>query len=113
MSSPQNGNPATALADIVEMTQRNQAAATEAFRSWTTAVRTIGDAAGPQASSLRRLLRNLFDLADQAVEVERELATFLAVNARVSAAALDSFRTLSDAAAAALEDAVRATTWGR
>lgn len=112
MSTP-HAVPQYALADVLEMTQRNQAAAAEAFRSWATAVRTAGDAAGPAASSLRRLLRNLFDLADQAVEVERELATFLAVNARVSAATLDSFRTLSDAAAAALEDAVRATTGAR
>ena len=119
MSTPRNAArrstvaPATgadAWADLVETTRRNQAAAAEALRAWTTAARTIGDATGTQASTLRRLLSNLFDLADQAVVVERELATFLAVNARVSAAALTSLRALSDAAAAALEDATRTAT---
>jgi hypothetical protein len=52
----------------------------------------------------------LFDLADQAVVVERELATFLTVNARVSAATLDSLRRLTDTATSALEDVVRTTT---
>ena len=108
MTAPQN-----AFTDLLEMTQRGQAAATDAYRSWTTAAQTLRDAAVPQASSVRRLVRNLFDLADQAVEVERELATFLAVNARVTAATLDSFRKLSDAAAAALEDAARTATGAR
>lgn len=108
MSAPQN-----AFVDLLEMTQRGQAAATDAYRSWVIAAETLRDAAGTQASSLRRLVSGLFDLADQAVEVERELATYLAVNARVSAATLDSFRKLSDAATAALEDAARAATGGR
>ena len=64
-----------------------------------------------QASSYRRLVRGLFDLADQAVVVERELATFLTANAQVSAAALDTFRKLTDSAAGALEDMVRVTAW--
>ena len=50
---------------------------------------------------------------DQAVAVERELATFLTVNAQVSAAALDTFRKLTDTATAALEDVARAAAWGR
>ena len=73
----------------------------------------VGDAAGTQASSLRRLVRGMFDLADQAVAIERELATFLTVNAQVSAAALDTFRKVSDTATAALEDVTRASNWGR
>ena len=81
------------------------------FQSWTTTVQAVGDAAGTQASSFRRLVRGMFDLADQAVVVERELATFLTVNAQVSAAALDTFRKLTDSATAALEDMVRATAW--
>jgi hypothetical protein len=55
----------------------------------------------------------MFDLADQAVVIERELATFLTVNAQVSAAALDTFRKLTDTATGAIEDVVRASTWGR
>jgi hypothetical protein len=55
----------------------------------------------------------MFDLADQAVAVEREFAAFLTVNARMSAAALDTFRKLSDTATAALEDVARASSWGR
>ena len=82
------------------------------FQSWTTTVQAVGDAAGTQASSFRRLVRGMFDLADQAVVVERELATFLTVNAQVSAAALDTFRKLTDSATGALEDMVRATAWG-
>ena len=108
MNAPQN-----AFADLAEMTQRNQAAASDMAHAWTTTVSTVADAAGSQASSLRRLTRGLFDLADQAVVVERELATFLTVNAQVSAAALDSFRKLTDTATAALEDATRATAWLR
>ncbi|MBL8926672.1 MAG: hypothetical protein JNM77_10590, partial [Pseudonocardia sp.] len=53
----------------------------------------------------------MFDLADQAVVVERELATFLMVDAQVSAAALDTLRKLTDSATAALEDMVAATAW--
>jgi len=88
-----------------------QNAATDVFQSWTTTVQAVGDAAGTQVSSFRRLVRGMFDLADQAVVVERELATFLTVNAQVSAAALDTFRKLTDSATAALEDMVRATAW--
>ena len=55
----------------------------------------------------------MFDLADQAVSIERELATFLAVNARVSAATLDSFRALAESATGALEDVARTATWAR
>lgn len=90
-----------------------QNTASDLLSSWTTAAQTVGDAAGSQASSLRRLMRGMFDLADQAVVVERELATFLHVNAQISAAALDSFRKLSETATGALEDTVRATTWTR
>jgi hypothetical protein len=108
MSAPQN-----AFAELVEMAQRSQAAASDVFQAWTTTAQAVGDAAGSQASSLRRLTRGLFDLADQAVVVERELAAFLAVNAQVSAAALESFRRLADTAAAALEDAARTTSWVR
>ena len=61
----------------------------------------------------RRLARGMFDLADQAVVIERELATFLTVNAKVSAATLDSFRTLTDTATAALEDVARTANWAR
>jgi hypothetical protein len=104
MSAPQY-----AFADLADLAQRSQAAASDVFQAWTTTVQ----AAGSQASSLRRLTRGLFDLADQAVVVERELAAFLAVNAQVSAAALDSFRRLADTAAAALEDAARTTAWVR
>ncbi len=108
MTSPQN-----AFADLAAMAQRSQAATSDVFQAWTTTVQAVGDAAGSQASSLRRLTRGLFDLADQAVVVERELAAFLAVNAQVSAAALESFRRLADTAAAALEDATRTTAWMR
>ncbi len=81
--------------------------------AWTSTVSAVGDAAGSQASSLRRLTRGLFDLADQVVVVERELAAFLTANAQVSAAALNSLRKLTDTATAALEDATRATAWRR
>jgi hypothetical protein len=107
MSSPQN-----VLADLTEMTQRGQAAAADVFQAWTRTAQAVGDAAGTQTSSLRRLVRGMFDLADQAVVVERELATYLAANAQVSAATLDSFRKLTDTATAALEDAARAVSWG-
>ena len=59
-----------------------QNAATDVFQSWTTTIQAVGDAAGRQASGFRRLVRGMFDLADQAVVVERELATFLTVNAQ-------------------------------
>jgi len=108
MTAPQN-----VFADLTEMTQRGQAAAADMAQAWTTTLSTVGDAAGSQASSLRRLTRGLFDLADQAVAVERELAAFLTVNAKVSAATLDSFRTLTDTAAAALENVTRTTSWMR
>ena len=106
-------NPQIAVADLADMARRGQTAAADVFQAWTTTVQTVGDAAGSQASSLRRLTNGLFDLADQAVVVERELATFLTVNARVSAAALDSFRKLTDAATSALEDATRPLAWMR
>jgi polyisoprenoid-binding protein YceI len=108
MSAPQN-----ALADLAGIAQRSQAAASDVFEAWTTTVQAVGDAAGSQASSFRRLARGMFDLADQAVVVERELATFLTVNAQVSAATLDSFRKLTDTATAALEDVARTTAWAR
>ena len=109
MSAPQN-----ALADITEIAQRGQTAAADVFQAWTTTVHAVGDATSSQASSIRRLTRGLFDLADQAVVVERELATFLTVNAQVSAATLESLRRLTDTATAALEDVARTTTsWGR
>lgn len=108
MSTPQN-----AVADLAEIAQRSQAAAADMAHTWTTTVQALGDAAGSQASSLRRLVGGVFDLADQAVVVERELATFLRVNAQVSAATLDSLRRLSEVATGALEDAVRATSWAR
>jgi hypothetical protein len=107
MSVPQN------VADLTAFAERGQAAATDVFQSWTSTMQTVGDAASTQASSLRRLVRGMFDLADQAVAVEREFATFLRVNAQVSAAALDTFRKLSDSATAALEDVTRASSWGR
>jgi hypothetical protein len=106
-------NPQNAFADLAQMTQRGQTAAADMAQAWTTTVSTVTDAAGSQASSLRRLTRGLFDLADQAVAVERELATFLTVNAQVSAAALDSFRKLTDTATAALEDVTSTTAWLR
>ena len=106
MSTPQN-----VVADLAALAERGQNAATDVFQSWTTTVQTVGDAAGTQASAYRRLVRGMFDLADQAVVVERELATFLMVNAQVSAAALDTFRKLTDSATAALEDMVRAAAW--
>ena len=108
MSAPQN-----VVTDLATFAQRGQAAASDVFESWTSTVQTVSDAAGTQASSFRRLARGMFDLADQAVVIERELATFLTVNARVSAAALDTFRKLSDTATAALEDVARASNWGR
>jgi hypothetical protein len=86
MSAPQN-----VVADLATFAQRGQAAASDVFESWTSTVQTVSDAAGTQASSFRRLARGMFDLADQAVVIERELATFLTVNAQVSAAALDTF----------------------
>ena len=106
MSTPQN-----VVADLAALAERGQNAATDVFQSWTTTVQTVGDAAGTQASAYRRLVRGMFDLADQAVVVERELATFLTVNAQVSAAALGTFRKLTDSATAALEDMVRAAAW--
>jgi hypothetical protein len=106
MTAPQN-----VVADLAAFAERGQSAATELFQSWTSTVQAVGDAAGTQASSYRRLVRGLFDLADQAVVVERELATFLTVNAQVSAAALETFRKLTESATAALEDMVRATAW--
>ena len=106
MSTPQN-----VVADLATFAERGQNAASDVFQSWTTTVQTVGDAAGTQASSFRRLVRGMFDLADQAVVVERELATFLTVNAQVSAATLDTLRKLTDSATAALEDMVRATAW--
>jgi hypothetical protein len=107
MSTPQN------VADLTAFAQRGQTAATDVFQSWTSTLQTVGDAAGTQATSLRRLVRGMFDLADQAVAVEREFAAFLTVNARMSAAALDTFRKLCDTATAALEDVARASSWGR
>jgi polyisoprenoid-binding protein YceI len=107
MSAPQN------VADLAAFAQRGQTAATDVFQSWTSTLQTVGDAAGTQATSLRRLVRGMFDLADQAVAIEREWAAFLTVNAQVSAAALDTLRKLSDSSTAALEDLVRASTWGR
>lgn len=108
MSAPQN-----TVTDLAAFAERSQTAATDVFQSWTSTVAALGDAAGTQASSLRRLVRGMFDLADQAVVIERELATFLTVNAQVSAAALDTLRKLSDTATAALEDVARAANWGR
>ena len=109
MTAPQNR-----VADITDMARRSQTATADVLKAWTNTVQTVGDAAGPQASSLRRLTRGMFDLADQAVVVERELAAFLTANAKVSAATLDAFRKMTDAATAALEDAARVTTtWGR
>ena len=108
MSAPQN-----VVADLAAFAERGQTAATDVFESWTGTLQAVGDAAGTQASSLRRLVRGMFDLADQAVAIERELATFLTVNAQVSAAALDTFRKVSDTATAALEDVARASSWGR
>jgi polyisoprenoid-binding protein YceI len=108
MSAPQN-----VVADLATFAQRGQVAASDVFESWTSTVQTVSDAAGTQASSFRRLARGMFDLADQAVVIERELATFLTVNAQVSAAALDTFRKLTDTATGAIEDVVRASTWGR
>ena len=108
MSAPQN-----VVTDLAAFAERGQAAASDVFESWTSTVATIGDAAGTQASSLRRLVRGMFDIADQVVAVERELATFLTVNARVSAATLDSFRKLTEAATTALEDATRPLAWMR
>lgn len=122
MSAPQNAfadfaemtqRGQSAFADLAQMTQRGQTAATDLTQAWTRTVSAVGDAAGSQASSLRRLTSGLFDLADQAVVVQRELAAFLTANAQVSAAALDSFRKLSDTATSALEDATRATAWMR
>ena len=66
MSTPQN-----AVADLAAFAERGQNAATDVFQSWTTTVQAVGDAAGTQASSFRRLVRGMFDLADQAVVVER------------------------------------------
>jgi polyisoprenoid-binding protein YceI len=108
MSAPHN-----VVTDLAAFAERGQAAATDVFQSWTSTLQAVGDAAGTQASSLRRLVRGMFDLADQAVVIERELATFLTVNAQVSAAALDTFRKLSDSATAALEDVARVSTWAR
>ncbi len=108
MSAPQN-----TVTDLAAFAGRSQTAATDVFQAWTSTVAALGDAAGTQASSLRRLVRGMFDLADQAVVIERELATFLTVNAQVSAAALDTLRKLSDTATAALEDVARAASWGR
>jgi hypothetical protein len=109
MTAPQN-----VVTDLTAFAGRGQSAASDAFQSWTTTVAAIGDAAGTQATSLRRLVRGMFDLADRAMAIEREFATFLTVNAQVSAAALDTFRRLSDSATAALEDAARASSiWGR
>jgi polyisoprenoid-binding protein YceI len=108
MSAPQN-----VVTDLAAFAERSQSAATDVFQSWTTTLQTVGDAAGTQASSLRRLVRGMFDLADQAVVIERELATFLSANAQVSAAALDTFRKLSDSSTAALEDVARSFTWAR
>jgi hypothetical protein len=107
MSTPQN-----IVADLATFAERSQNVAADMFQSLTTTVQTVGDAACTQASSFRRLVRGMFDLADQAVVVERELATFLTANAQASAAALDTFRKLTDSATAALEDMVRATAWG-
>jgi hypothetical protein len=108
MTAPQN-----VVTELAAFAERGQSAATDVFQSWTTTLQTMGDAAGTQASSWRRLVRGMFDLADQAIVIERELATFLTVNAQVSAAALDTFRKLSDTSTTALEDVARAFTWAR
>jgi hypothetical protein len=108
MSRPQN-----VVTDLATFAERGQTAATDVFQSWTSTLQTVGDAAGTQATSLRRIVRGMFDLADQAVAIERELATFLTVNAQVSAAALETLRKLSDTATTALEDMARASSWGR
>jgi hypothetical protein len=60
MTAPQN-----AFADLTEMAQRGQAAATDMVQAWTSTVSAVGDAAGTQASSLRRLTDGLFDLPDR------------------------------------------------
>lgn len=57
MNAPQN-----AFADLAEMAQRGQTAAVDMAQAWTTTVSAVADAAGSQASSLRRLSRGLFDL---------------------------------------------------
>lgn len=106
MSTPQN-----IVTDLTAFAERNQNAATDVFQSWTTTIQTVSEAAGTQVAGFRRLVRGMFDLADQAVVVERELATFLMVDAQVSAAALDTLRKLTDSATAALEDMVAATAW--
>jgi hypothetical protein len=106
MSAPNN-----VIADLATFAERGQSAATDVFHAWTSTVQAVGDAAGTQASSFRRLVRGMFDLADQAVVIERELATFLTANAQASAAALDTFRKLADSATSALEELVRSTAW--
>lgn len=109
MTAPQN-----AFADLVDLTQRGQTAAVDLTQAWTRTVSAVGEAAHTQAGSVRRLTRGLFDLADQAVVVERELGALLTANAQVSAAALGSFRRLTETATTAWEDATRAaTTWTR
>lgn len=106
MSTPQN-----IVTDLTAFAERNQNAATDVFQPWTTTIQTVSTAARTQVSSFRRLVRDMFDVADQAVVVERELATFLRVNAQVSAAALDTLRKLTDSTTAALEGLVAATAW--
>jgi hypothetical protein len=106
-------NPQHVVTDLAELTQRVPAAAADVLRAWTSTVAAVGDASGRQASSLRRLTRGMFDLADQAIVVERELAAFLTANARVSAATLDALRKLTDATATVLEETARPLAWMR
>lgn len=101
MTTPQN--PFAALADMADAVQRSQRIADDALDTWNAIARSVAEASGAQAKSLRQILHGIFDLADQAFAVEREVARYLTTASRVSAAAADSCRELTDVGLASLE----------
>jgi methyl-accepting chemotaxis protein len=101
MTTPQN--PFATLADMSDAVQRSQRSVYEAFDAWSAIAQSVGAATGSQAKNLRQILHGVFDLADQAFTVEREVANYLTIASRVAAATADSCRELTDIGLASLE----------
>jgi hypothetical protein len=95
-------NPVT---DLMDFAHRSQIAAADAFETWVGIAQTITDATGSQAKNLRQIVHGLFDLVDQGFRVEREISTYLTIASRVTAAAADSCRELTDLALGTVEAA--------
>ena len=105
MSTPQN--PFAQVVDLTDLMQRSQRAGYDALEAWAAVAQAVGDATGSQARNLRQIVHGLFDLADQGFTVEREVANYLTIASRVSAAAADSLRELSDIGLTTVEGAAR------